>query len=162
LSFSSFENGPDPDIGVKRTVISSNIGPIPFSNGAGYRNQRIDLLFNAASSEPDQRKRMKLYFEAQEILTKEFPYFWLYEPRASSAYHAALRGVFVWSAKSNAQFARDAWWVDGKRPERAMTSAGGGRRWYLLALVVVTLAIVGMLVRRSLAGADRAGDSVHR
>ncbi|HMB28643.1 MAG TPA: ABC transporter substrate-binding protein [Blastocatellia bacterium] len=153
LSFSSFENGPDPDIGVKRTVISSNIGPIPFSNGAGYRNQQIDLLFNAASSEPDQRKRVKLYFEAQEILTKELPYFWLYEPRSSSAYHAALRGVFAWSAKSNAQFARDAWWVDGKRPERATAGAGGGRRWYWLALVVVaTLAVVGMLVRRS---ADR-------
>jgi len=29
-------------------VISSNIGPIPFSNGAGYRNQQIDQLFNAA------------------------------------------------------------------------------------------------------------------
>jgi hypothetical protein len=100
---------------------------------------------------------VKLYFEAQEILTKEAPYFWLYEPRSSSAYHAALRGVFAWSAKSNAQFARDAWWVDGKRPERATAGAGGRRRWYWLALVVVaTLAVVGMLVRRS-AARNRAG-----
>src|SRR5262249_30089141 len=128
LSFSSFENGPDPDIGVKRTVISSNIGPIPFSNGAGYRNPRIDQLFQAASSEPDQQKRAQLYFEAQEILTRELPYFWLYEPRSASAYRAALRGVFTWSAKSNVQFARDAWWVDGKRPGQAVAANWGKRR----------------------------------
>ncbi len=153
LSFSSFENGPDPDIGVKRTVISSNIGPIPFSNGAGYRNPQIDQLFSAASSESDQRKRAKLYFEAQEILTKELPYFWLYEPRSSSAYNAALRGVFAWSAKSNAQFARDAWWVDGRRPEQAVTSFREKRRalWFIPAAVVfiILLALLHKHRRRS-------------
>jgi len=155
LSFSSFENGPDPDIGVKRTVISSNIGPIPFSNGAGYRNPQVDQLFNAASSEPDQQKRAKPYFEAQEILTKELPYFWLYEPRSSSAYHAALRGVFTWSAKSNAQFAGDAWWVDGKRPERAMAGASRSR-WYWLALLVIAILAIGLMLLRKRRAGDRA------
>lgn len=149
LSFSSFENGPDPDIGVKRTVISSNIGPIPFSNGAGYRNPRVDELFIRASSTVGQPERAKLYFEAQEILVKELPYFWLYEPRSSSAYNAALRGVFAGSAKSNVQFARDAWWVDGRRPERAAAVKGNGR-WVALA-VMIALTLGGMLLRKKIA-----------
>jgi len=152
LSFSSFENGPDPDIGVKRTVISSNIGPIPFSNGAGYRNPRVDELLIRASSMPDQRERAKLYFEVQEILVKELPYFWLYEPRSSSAYNAALRGVFAWSAKSNVQFARDAWWAEGKRPERVLAASGIRRFPYGLILLVITvLLIVRALLKRNVA-----------
>ena len=46
LGFASFCNGADPDIGVRRVYVSSNIGPFPFSNGAGYRNARIDELFD--------------------------------------------------------------------------------------------------------------------
>ncbi len=148
LSFSSFENGPDPDIGVKRTVISSNIGPIPFSNGAGYRNPRVDELLVRASSTVGQQERAKLYFEAQEILVKELPYFWLYEPRSSSAYNAALRGVFTWSAKSNVQFARDAWWVDGRRPERAMTIGQGKRKMFWLIPAAGLLIVLTVLLRR--------------
>ncbi|HEX4951143.1 MAG TPA: ABC transporter substrate-binding protein [Blastocatellia bacterium] len=145
LSFSSFENGPDPDIGVKRTVLSSNIGPIPFSNGAGYRNPKIDDLFAQASSTIDPQQRARLYFEAQEILTQDLPYFWLYEPRGVSAYNAALRGVYEWSAKSNVQFARDAWWMDGKRPERKVV-ASRVRWWWTLPVVALLVAVV--LVRR--------------
>ena len=148
LSFSSFENGPDPDIGVKRTVISSNIGPIPFSNGAGYRNPRVDELFIRASSTVGQAERAKIYFEAQDLLTKELPYFWLYEPRSSSAYNAALRGVYEWSAKSNVQFARDAWWVDGKRPERATAIGQGKRRMFWLISAAGLLIVLTALLRR--------------
>ncbi|MCA1606433.1 MAG: ABC transporter substrate-binding protein, partial [Acidobacteria bacterium] len=115
LGFASFENGPDPDVGVKRTVVSSNIGPIPFSNGAGYRNPRVDELFAIAASELDKQKRAGYYFEAQEILVKDLPYFWLYEPNSSAAYRAGLQGMYEWSAKSNAYFAQDAWWADGGR-----------------------------------------------
>jgi peptide/nickel transport system substrate-binding protein len=150
LSFSSFENGPDPDIGVKRTVLSSNIGPIPFSNGAGYRNPRVDELFTRASATLDPAERAKLYFEAQSILTRDLPYFWLYEPRASSAYHASLRGVYQWSAKSNVQFAQDAWWADGRRPERAATGTGIRRYVYrLILLAIAVLLIVGVLRKKN-------------
>lgn len=71
LAYVSFENGPDPDIGVKRTVVSTNIGPIPFSNGAGYRNPKVDDLFARAASELDRHKRAALYFEAQDILARD-------------------------------------------------------------------------------------------
>ncbi|CAN5727488.1 ABC transporter substrate-binding protein [soil metagenome] len=146
LGFASFENGPDPDIGVKRTVVSSNIGPIPFSNGAGYRNPRVDELFVNAASELNKEKRAAYYFEAQDILVKDLPYFWLYEPSSSAAYRAGLQGMYEWSAKSNIYFAKDAWWADGGRS--AQTSAGTFTRWklYLLMALVALSAVVGAIL----------------
>ncbi|MFN2517001.1 MAG: ABC transporter substrate-binding protein [Pyrinomonadaceae bacterium] len=137
LAFASFENGPDPDVGVKRTVVSSNIGPIPFSNGAGYRDPRVDELFTLAASELDKQKRASYYFEAQEILTKDLPYFWLYEPQSVSAYRDRLKGMYEWSAKSNVYFAQDAWWAEGDRTGKA---APPRRR--LLSTVLTLLTIV--------------------
>jgi peptide/nickel transport system substrate-binding protein len=144
LGFSSFENGPDPDIGVKRTVVSTNIGPIPFSNGAGYRNPHVDELFELASSETNKQKRTEYYFEAQDVLVKDLAYFWLYEPRSSAVYDAALRGVYEWSAKSNLQFASDAWWSDLRRADQR--AAGASRRWWRYALAfLVVVAIAGVV-----------------
>jgi peptide/nickel transport system substrate-binding protein len=148
LSFSSFENGPDPDIGVKRTVLSSNIGPIPFSNGAGYRNPQVDELFIRASSATAQTERAKLYFAAQEILVKELPYFWLYEPRSNAAYHASLRGMYQWSAKSNIYFAQDAWWADGRQPEGAGGGGWGRARALWTGLGISLLFIIGAFALR--------------
>ncbi|CAN5762529.1 ABC transporter substrate-binding protein [soil metagenome] len=136
LGFASFENGPDPDVGVKRTVVSSNIGPIPFSNGAGYRNPRVDELFMLAASELDKQKRAAYYFEAQDILTKDLPYFWLYEPQSVSAYRDGLKGMYEWSAKSNAYFAQDAWWAEGDRMAKAVPRS---RRLLYLMLAVIAL-----------------------
>ena len=146
LAFASFENGPDPDIGVKRTVVSSNIGPIPFSNGASYRNPRVDELFANASSELDKEKRRAYYFEAQDILVKDLPYFWLYEPNSSAAYRAGLQGMYGWSAKSNVYFAQDAWWAEGGRA--AYRSSSAFKRWqlHLLMALVALSAVVGALL----------------
>jgi peptide/nickel transport system substrate-binding protein len=139
IGFASFENGPDPDIGVKRTVISSNIGAIPFSNGASYRNPRVDELFELAASEIDKEKRAAYYFEAQEILARDVPYLWIYEPQSSTAYKSALQGIYQWSAKSNVYFAQDAFWLDGGR---ANQNLGGGRRFYLLLTIGIVILIV--------------------
>jgi peptide/nickel transport system substrate-binding protein len=147
LSFSSFENGPDPDIGVKRTVVSTNIGPIPFSNGAGYRNQRIDQLFELASSEVNREKRAAYYFEAQNILVKDLPYFWLYEPRLGAAYNAALQGMYTWSAKSNTYFSQDAWWSDAARRANH-TESKAMQRWVIAFTILAIVVIAGFLVRR--------------
>jgi len=142
LGFASYENGPDPDIGVKRTIVSSNIAPVPFSNGAGYRNAKVDELFALAASEPDKGKRAAYYFEAQDILVKDVAYFWLYEPKSSSAYRSGLQGMYAWSAKSNVYFAQDAWWADGGRS----TGAGGSatRRGLYLLISLVALAALGV------------------
>src|SRR5262245_13698645 len=42
----SYCNGPDPEIGVRRMYHSSQIGPAPFTNAAGYRNERVDALLD--------------------------------------------------------------------------------------------------------------------
>lgn len=150
LGFASFENGPDPDIGVKRTVVSSNIGTIPFSNGAGYRNARVDELFAQAASEPDRGKRAALYFEAQDILVRDVPYFWLYEPKSAAAYAEGLRGMYEWSAKSNVYFAQDAWWADGGRRGHAAAGSSSRRGIYSLvtAVALASLAVVALAWKR--------------
>ena len=146
LGFASFENGPDPDIGVKRTVVSSNIGPIPFSNGAGYRNPRVDELFALAASELDREKRAALYFEAQDILVKDLPYFWLYEPKSAAAYRTGLQGMYTWSAKSNIYFAQDAWWTDGGRSTSTTSGATTRRVLYLLVVLLFSASLAAVLI----------------
>ncbi|MFN2454329.1 MAG: ABC transporter substrate-binding protein [Pyrinomonadaceae bacterium] len=160
LGFASFENGPDPDIGVKRTVVSSNIGAIPFSNGAGYRNPRIDELFELAASESDKQKRAAYYFEAQEILVKDLPYFWLYEPRSGAAYKSGLQGMYTWSAKSNLYFAQDAWWTEGARHKHTTSNSLMRRRLYLSLAIITIIAILAAAIllnrrRRKASGVRR-------
>ena len=150
VSVSSFENGPDPDIGVKRTLISSNIGAIPFSNGAGYKNARVDELFDLAATETDRQKRAAYYFEMQEIVTKDVPYLWLYTGQGETAYKSELQGVFEWSAKSTTYFAQDAWWQNGARPDNANSEVLSQRRLYFFAILGTTilLAVIVAFIKR--------------
>jgi peptide/nickel transport system substrate-binding protein len=150
LGFASFENGPDPDIGVKRTVVSSNIGAIPFSNGASYRNPRVDELFELAASETDRQKRAEYYFEAQEILARDVPYLWLYEPQGAVAYKSALQGMYGWSAKSNIYFAQDAWWTGGKSLNGNSSDRFGQRKLYFFLIIsaIVLIAVATLLFKR--------------
>ncbi len=150
LGISSFENGPDPDIGVKRTVVSNNIGAIPFSNGAGYRNPRIDELFELAAAETDRQKRAAYYFEAQDILTKDLPYLWLYESQGAAVYKSGLQGMYQWSAKSSVYFAQDAWWIDGKNPTDNSGANFGQRKLYFFLIVgaIILIIVIAVLARR--------------
>jgi peptide/nickel transport system substrate-binding protein len=97
LGFASFCNGPDPDIGVRRVYVSSNIGPFPFSNGAGYRNARIDQLFDLGSEPVDRAQRRPHYVEIQEILADEVPYFWLIDSEGFRAHRTAFSGFRLWT-----------------------------------------------------------------
>jgi peptide/nickel transport system substrate-binding protein len=116
LAFTHFENGSDPDIGVKRVYVSSNIVPVPFSNAAGYQNPRVDHLFDLAARELDRAKRARAYFEIQEILVRESPYFWLIEAGHLSgvAFRSEFKGLHSWSSKSIITYGDDAWWSKGK------------------------------------------------
>ena len=89
----SYCNNTDPSIGVARMYISSNIGDIPFSNGAAYVNPRIDELFEAAASTPDVARRGELYGEIQQILTAELPYLWLVETTFTAGSGASVGGL---------------------------------------------------------------------
>jgi peptide/nickel transport system substrate-binding protein len=97
LGFASFCNGADPDIGVRRVYSSANIGPIPFSNGAGYRNPLVDSLFSAAASTLDRAERQRLYAQIQEALAEELPYFWLLDSAGYRAWRARFTGFRPWS-----------------------------------------------------------------
>jgi peptide/nickel transport system substrate-binding protein len=97
LGIGSYCNGPDPEVGVTRAYVSSNIGPIPFSNGASYRNPRVDELFERAAATVDQAERAKLYGEIQQVLVQDLPYLWLVETELFRAHRAEVRGLRVWA-----------------------------------------------------------------
>lgn len=97
LGFASFCNGADPDIGVRRVYVSSNIGPVPFSNGASYRNPRIDRLFDEAARASDRAIRREKYVEIQRVLADDVPYFWLIDSEGLRAYRTAFTGFRLWT-----------------------------------------------------------------
>ena len=79
MTFSYLYQYGDPAIGVARSYISSNIRNTLFTNTMGYKNERVDELFDLAASEVDPQKRQEYYSEVQKILTDELPVAWLIE-----------------------------------------------------------------------------------
>jgi peptide/nickel transport system substrate-binding protein len=88
----SYCNGTDPEIGVRRMYISSNIAPIPFSNSSGYVNETVDALFDEARNTVDPAARAAVYRTLQEILVEELPYFWLVETTSTRLYTSECSG----------------------------------------------------------------------
>lgn len=81
----SYCNGADPEIGVKRMYTTANIGPVPFSNAAGYRDTQVDQLFDQARTTVDQGKRSAVFRQLQEKLVQDLPYLWLVETESTRA-----------------------------------------------------------------------------
>ncbi|MEP7200017.1 MAG: ABC transporter substrate-binding protein [Chloroflexota bacterium] len=98
IGIGSYCNGPDPEIGVTRAYVSSNIKVgVPFSNGAAYKNARVDELFNLAAATVDVAQRVKYYAEIQDILVKEVPYWWTVESEGFRAYRKEVHDLRVWA-----------------------------------------------------------------
>ncbi|MBA2258488.1 MAG: ABC transporter substrate-binding protein [Acidobacteria bacterium] len=97
LGLASYCNGADPDIGVRRVYVSSNIGPYPFSNGASYRNPTIDRLFDEGARLLDKNSRREKYVEIQRILADEVPYFWLVDTETLRAHRGTFTGFRLWT-----------------------------------------------------------------
>ena len=97
LGMASFCNGADPDIGVRRVYVSTNIGPFPFSNGAGYRNPRVDELFDEATRFADRDARRARYVEIQKLLADDVPYFWIVDSEGLRAHRTAFTGFRLWT-----------------------------------------------------------------
>ena len=95
LTIVAYCNGTDPEIGVRRQYMSSSIGPVPFSNAAGYRNLVVDSLFDRAASALDIAERRRLYREIQEIAVHDQPYVWLVETLTTRAYGTRCRGFGI-------------------------------------------------------------------
>jgi peptide/nickel transport system substrate-binding protein len=92
LGVASYCNGPDPEIGVRRAYVSTNIGPIPFSNGAGYVNEQVDALFDQAAALTEREERKAVYAEMQQLITADLPYFWINDSQGYRAYRTAFEG----------------------------------------------------------------------
>ncbi len=101
----SYCNNTDPEIGVRRMYVSTNIGPIPFSNGANYVNPDVDALFEEASSTANLDTRAEAYAEIQRILLEDLPYWWIVETDFSVGIRANCHDFRAWSG----QFAETAW-----------------------------------------------------
>ncbi len=97
LGIASYCNGPDPEIGVTRMYVSSNIKPIPFSNGAAYVNPQIDELFARAATSVDEARRAAIYHEIQRVLTRDLPYLWLIETEGYRAFRKEIRDLRIWA-----------------------------------------------------------------
>lgn len=98
LGYASYCNGPDPEIGVRRAYDSTNIKAVLFSNGAAYKNLKVDELFVRGVSETDRAKRVATYAELQKILVTDLPYFWLYESENAYAYRNTINDVRPWTS----------------------------------------------------------------
>lgn len=85
-------NGSDPEIGVRRMLVSSSIAPVPFSNMAGYRNAEVDTLFDRAAAALDMAERRRLYRRIQEIAVRDQPYVWLVETTNTQAFSVKCHG----------------------------------------------------------------------
>ena len=105
VGFASYCNGPDPEIGVRRMYVSSNIGSILFSNGAGYRNAEVDKLFDMAAASVDRAERARLYGQIQDIVGRDLPYWWLVETENVRAWRKSFHNLFIWSG----ELAEAAW-----------------------------------------------------
>jgi len=93
----SYCNGPDPEIGVRRMYHSSQIGPAPFTNAAGYRNERVDALFDQAARTVERDRRTPLYRQIQEVVVQDLPYVWLVETPTTRAWTARCAGFKAWT-----------------------------------------------------------------
>lgn len=97
IGSASYCNGPDPEIGVRRVFVSSNIGPILFSNGASYRNPKVDALFDQAAAAATKAERAKAYFEIQDIVTKDLPVWALVETEGYRVFAKKFSDLYYWS-----------------------------------------------------------------
>jgi peptide/nickel transport system substrate-binding protein len=105
LGVASYCNGADPEIGVRRVYVSTNIGPVAFSNGAGYKNPQVDQLLDRAAALTDRPARAAIYTQLQKILTDDLPYFWMIDTQGYRAFRSVFQGFQV----SKGNFAEDAW-----------------------------------------------------
>lgn len=103
-----FSTGSDPAIDVARLYVSSNIRPVSFTNGSGYRNKAVDDLFYKGEVATKTADRAGYYREAQKLLVSDLPVIHLVEYGTMAAWNKRFHGLHEWSAYSYYIF-WDAW-----------------------------------------------------
>ncbi|MFG1396083.1 ABC transporter substrate-binding protein [Roseixanthobacter pseudopolyaromaticivorans] len=104
----------DPQVGVNRAYWSGPIGKnIPWTNGSGYRNAKVDALIAAVQGEADPQKRIQEFKDLQKIVLTDLPTLPLVELKfftveAANLKHPTPRGDQVYGSF------RDFWFDDAK------------------------------------------------
>jgi peptide/nickel transport system substrate-binding protein len=88
----SYCNGADPEIGVKRMYLSTNISKTPFSNAAAYRSPAMDALFATAQTTVDADERADVYRQIQQLAVADAPYAWVVETTATRVFRSGCQG----------------------------------------------------------------------
>ena len=102
----------DPSIGAARTYLTSQIGKGFGTNVMAYSNARLDTLFVDVQRELDEAKRLKMYYEIQEILVRDLPAFTLVEPGGWSGFRTDFVGLPVGPYGSRER-QDSVWWTKG-------------------------------------------------
>jgi peptide/nickel transport system substrate-binding protein len=104
-------NYSDPAIGTQRAFVSSNIRKgASFTNSMGYKNERIDQLFEQSGVEIDPAKRKAQYAEIQKILADELPVIFLIEIAYSHLWNKRVHGLITNGISMYSSW--DGVWVD--------------------------------------------------
>lgn len=92
LAFTYLYQYGDPALGVARNYTSGNIAKgSPWNNVEGYKNPKVDELFEAGAKEPDPAKRAAIYLQVQKILLDDVPVAWLYEINFPTLYRTKIK-----------------------------------------------------------------------
>lgn len=95
----------DPALGVSRTYISTNIKKgVPYTNTAGYSNERVDQLFAKAASAVKDEDRNRYYAEVQKLLVEDVPLGWLIEIKFPTIYNKRVHNLVTTAIGVNESF----------------------------------------------------------
>jgi peptide/nickel transport system substrate-binding protein len=92
----------DPTVGVQRQYWSKAIKDgLVFANGSGYRNDRVDAIFEQAQVEASQAVRKQIFAEMQRIVATDLPNIALLTEKPATVYNkriqqleAGLMGIY--------------------------------------------------------------------
>lgn len=113
MFMSSFGTSPLPDIGVAHFFLSSNIGHALYGNAAPYNNPTTDALWNQAATTVDPAKRTQALYSIQEILVRDMPHIWLWEPVSVAFWTKDFAGICSRITNEGADHFQFAYWLKG-------------------------------------------------
>ncbi|MFG1292262.1 ABC transporter substrate-binding protein [Xanthobacter versatilis] len=114
ISITWFAAFSDPQVGVNRAYWSGSVGKnIPWTNGSGYRNDKVDALISATQGEADPEKRIQLFKDLQKTVLTDLPTLPLVELKFFTVEAANLRHPEVRGDQVYGSF-RDFWIDDAK------------------------------------------------
>ncbi|MCA0919270.1 ABC transporter substrate-binding protein [Pseudooceanicola nanhaiensis] len=109
LAFTFVAQNGDPELGVARNYISSQIAKgNPFNNVEGYSNPKVDELFAKAAVAVSTEERQALYTEVQQILQEDVPIAWLQELSFPTVYDCGVHNLIT-TANGAGNSLRDTW-----------------------------------------------------